>query len=133
MTSHIISQATPLPAAVLYQIALASPLDEISNIPNAARSHIFRHSLRHKITGTTQKSMLFFVYQTTRHGPQNGFRLCLVHEGFHAAFEVKPEGSPEDDIDRLERFIPLGHMEVFVLGQAPPALTATGAAADGGD
>jgi hypothetical protein len=63
--------------------------------------------------------MLFFVYQTTRHGPQNGFRLCLVHRGFYIASESKADGDPEDDIDRLERVIPQGHMEVVVLGDAP--------------
>lgn len=63
--------------------------------------------------------MLFFVYQTTRHGPQNGFRLCLVHRGFSIASESKADGDPEDDIDRLERVIPQGHMEVVVLGDGP--------------
>lgn len=31
--------------------------------------------------GVTRKSVLFVIYQTGRHGPQNGFRLALVLEG----------------------------------------------------
>jgi hypothetical protein len=68
--------------------------------------------------------MLFCVYQTTRHGLQNGFRLCLVHRGFYIASEAKVVGEPEDDIDRLEAFIPEGHMEVVVLGAADDGHTA---------
>ena len=60
--------------------------------------------------------MLFFIYQTARHGPQNGFRLCFVKEGFRIASAVKAEGDGEDDIDWLEREIPRGHMEVVILG-----------------
>ena len=65
--------------------------------------------------------MLFFIYQTARHGPQNGFRLCLVHEGFHIASATKSEGDGEDDIDRVEQEIPQGHMEVVILGSKPTA------------
>lgn len=119
MSFHIVSTNTPFPPAVLRQIATAGPLDEISNVAGAVRSHIFWHGNRHAVTGKLQSSMLFFVYQTTRHGPQNGFRLCLVHRGFYIALESKAEGDPEDDIDRLERVIPQGHMEVVVLGDAP--------------
>lgn len=121
MNSYIVSGDTPLPPAVLQQIATAGPLDEISNVADSVRSHIFWHGLRHKVTGKLQKSMLFFVYQTTRHGPQNGFRFCLVREGFYIASESKADGDPDDDIDRLERVIPQGHMEVVVMGDAPAA------------
>ena len=85
---------------------------------DAVRSHIFWHGKRDEVTGKLRASMLFCVYQTTRHGPQNGFRLCLVHRGFYIESEAKIEGDPEDDIDRLEAFIPEGHMEVVVLGAA---------------
>jgi hypothetical protein len=118
MSSHIVSGDTPLPPAILRQIVTAGPLDEISNMPDAVRSHIFWHGKRHEVTGKLRASMLFCVYQTTRHGPQNGFRLCLVHRGFYIASEAKVEGDLEDDIDRLEAFIPEGHMEVVVLGAA---------------
>lgn len=118
MTFHIVSGGTPLPTAILRQIATAGPLDQISNLRDAVRSHIFWHGERHETTGRLQAPMLFCVYQTTRHGPQNGFRLCLVHRGFYIASEARIEGDPEDDIDRLEAFIPEGHMEVVVLGAA---------------
>lgn len=42
--------------------------------------------------GKTSKALLFVVYQTDRHGPQNGFRLALVMEGVspeHARKELK--------------------------------------------
>ena len=65
--------------------------------------------------------MLFFIYQTTRHGPQNGFRLCVVHEGFHIASATKSEDDLEDDIDCLEREIPQGRMEILFLGSRPLA------------
>jgi len=32
------------------------------------------------------------------------------------------DGDPEDDVDRLEAFIPEGHMEVVVLGAAAEGL-----------
>ncbi|SPO07012.1 uncharacterized protein DNG_09706 [Cephalotrichum gorgonifer] len=117
MSSHIVTADTPLSTAVLGQISLASALDEISNVPGAVRSHIFWWGMRDKKTGKLRKSMLFFVYQTTRYGPQNGFRLCLVHQGYYIASKVKADGEPEDEIDRLEKDIPQGHMEVVVLGE----------------
>jgi len=118
MSFYDLSGDTSLPPAILRQIAIAGAVDEISNIPDAVRSHIFWHGKRHEVTGKLEAPMLFCVYQTTRHGPQNGFRLCLVHQGFYIASEAKSEGDPEDDNDRLEAFIPEGHMEVVVLGAA---------------
>ena len=35
--------------------------------------------------GVTRKAVLFIVYQTGRHGPQNGFRVALVLEGVKVA------------------------------------------------
>ncbi|GAW23541.1 hypothetical protein ANO14919_131010 [Xylariales sp. No.14919] len=120
MTSHIISADNPLPLAFLQQIATAGPLDEISNIAGAVRHHIFWHSHRDAGTGKTGAPMLFFVYQTGRQGPQNGFRLCLVHRGFYIKAGSKNEGELEDDeIDRVEKDIPQGHMEIVILGDEP--------------
>ena len=51
---------------------------------------------------------------------KNGFHLCLACRGFYIASSAKEDGDPEDDIDRLERPIPQGHMEVVVLGDAEP-------------
>lgn len=118
MRSHIISTDNPFPASFLHEIASHSPLDEISNIPGAVRHHIFWRGHRDRETGRLESSMLFFVYQTTRHGPQSGFRLCLIHRGFFIKAETKDE-EPEDEIDRLEMEIPQGHMEVVILSGAP--------------
>ncbi|KAL9609604.1 MAG: hypothetical protein Q9167_005647 [Letrouitia subvulpina] len=116
MESHIISVSNPLSPAVLQQIADAGVLDEISNFPGAVRHHIYWHSNRNNADNTLLKPMLFFIYQTTRHGPQNGFRLCLVQKGFFIASATKLEDEGEDDIDRLEREIPQGHKEVVLIG-----------------
>ncbi|GAW25331.1 hypothetical protein SAMD00023353_0403700 [Rosellinia necatrix] len=116
MTSHIISADAPLPLSFIRQIAAAGPLDEISNAAGAVRHHIFWRGGRDPATGEVRSPMLFFVYQTARHGPQNGFRLCLVRRGFRIASDSKAEGDPEDDIDRLEREIRQGHMEMVILG-----------------
>ena len=122
LVSHILSASNPLSPIVLQQIATASALDEVSNIPGAVRHHIYWRGKRDKADNTLRKSMLFFIYQTTHHGPQNGFRLCLVHAGFYIGSPTKAEGGEEDDIDRLEKAIPQGHSEVVFLGQlaAPP-------------
>jgi hypothetical protein len=130
MSSHIVSASHPLPPAFLQQLAIAGPLDEISNLTGAVRHHIFYHGRRDAATGKTRIPMLFFIYQTTRHGPQNGFRLCLVHQEFHIASESKVDGDPEDDIDRLEKAIPQGHMEMVILGDAPAPIIDD---QDGGD
>ncbi|EEU48984.1 uncharacterized protein NECHADRAFT_75696 [Fusarium vanettenii 77-13-4] len=119
MSFNVVTPQTPLPPSILHQLALGSPLDEISNYPGGIRHHIFYHGDRKKKTNKLERSMLFFVYQTGRFGPQNGFRLCLVHQGFHIASATKGEEGLEDDIDRLERDIPQGHIEIVVLGEAP--------------
>ncbi|KAH8883386.1 hypothetical protein GQ53DRAFT_811584 [Thozetella sp. PMI_491] len=122
MESHIVSESAPLQGAVLQQLANYGPLDEISNGDGSVRHHIFWHSKRDKTTNTILAPMLFWIYQTGRHGPQNGFRLCLVHEGFHIASPTKEEDDTEDSIDRLEKDIPQGHMEVIMLGEKPAYL-----------
>lgn len=121
MESHIISASTPLSLAVRQQIANADILDEISNSSGAVRHHIYWHGDRNKADNTLRKPMLFFIYQTMRHGPQNGFRLCVVHRDFHIASAMKSENDSEDDIDRLEKEIPQGHMEVVFLGSEAAA------------
>lgn len=121
LQSHIISASNPLSPVVLQQIANAGILDEISNHSGAVRHHIYWHGNRDEADNTLREPVLFFIYQTTRHGPQNGFRLCLVHRGFHIASATKSEDDVEDDIDRLEKEIPQGHMEVVLLGPEPTA------------
>ena len=124
LESHTISTSNPLPPAVIEQLISSGILDETSNYPGAVRHHIYWMGDRNRADNTLRKPMLFFIYQTTRHGPQNGFRLCLVHEGFHIDSATKSEDGMEDDIDRLEKEIPQGHMEVAILGskRSPPPI-----------
>jgi len=122
MTSHILSPTAPLPASVLNEIANGGALDEISNSGGAVRRYIFNHGLREKTTGKLRKALIFFVYQTGRYGPQNGFRLVFVHQGFCIASATKNAEDAEDEIDRVDMDIPQGHMEVVVLGDAPPRI-----------
>lgn len=122
MESHIISPSSNPPSSctLLQQLANADALDQISNYPGAVRHHIYGHGKRNKSDNTLRMGMLFFIYQTTRHGPQNGFRLCVVNSGFHIDSPKKSKGDDgegeEDDIDRLEKEIPHGHVEVVYLG-----------------
>jgi len=85
---------------------------------------------------------MFFVYQTGQHGPQNGFRFVVVHQGYWIDSPTKDKGEgkgkekgeggngtgkekgekgsegrkEEDEIDCIERPIPQGHMEIVILG-----------------
>ena len=64
-------------------IANSGVLDEISNVPDAI-SRYLRSQGRVPAQGTqttlTTLPVLFALYQTGMHGPQNGFRLVLVRE-----------------------------------------------------
>ena len=122
MESHILSASNSLSPAILQQIADTGILDEISNFPGGVRHHIYWHGNRDKVDNTLRRPMMFFIYQTTRHGPQNGFRLCIVYKGFHIASAMKSEDDEEDDINRLEKELPQGHKEVVFLGSKPAAL-----------
>lgn len=72
-------------SASLKLLANSGALDEISNGDNG--SGIERRILMAGsqgglvLDGVTRKSVLFIIYQTGRHGPQNGFRIALVLEG----------------------------------------------------
>lgn len=118
--SHVVSASTPLSPAVLRQIANDGPLDEISNHPGAVRHHIYWHRHRNEADNTFRTPMLFVTYQTTRHGPQDEFRLCLVRRGFLIDAGTKSENDMKDVIDGLEEDIPQGHMEVVILGPKLP-------------
>ncbi|KAK3323839.1 hypothetical protein B0T19DRAFT_214441 [Cercophora scortea] len=117
MESHILTPTSPLPETFLHQLAHSGAFDEICNAPGSVRHHIYWHGKRDRETNKLFHAMLFFIYQTGRHGPQNGYRLCLVHEGFHIPSPTKEEGEPEDEIDRLEKEIPQDHREVVILGE----------------
>ncbi|KAK8877600.1 hypothetical protein PGQ11_002546 [Apiospora arundinis] len=118
MSFQIVSEGSPLPISMLRDMTNSGAFNEIANDTNAVRHHIYYFSMRHKKTGKTQKSILFAIYEAGKHGPQNGYRLCLVHQGFYIASPERKEGDPEDDIDKLEKPIPQGHEEMAILGSA---------------
>ena len=76
--------------AALRELACSGALDEISNAEDGVS--IERAIARGGLVKDekTQSATLFVVYQTGRVGPQNGFRLALIHEG------VKPESAKDE-------------------------------------
>jgi len=114
--------------AVVRELSSSGAFDQISNHPGAVRHHIFHRSLRDKKTGKTQQPLLFAIYQTGKHGPQNGYRLCLVHRGYYIASAEKNNREPRDDIDNVEEEIPQGHEEMVILGEK-----STGGSGEGDD
>ena len=121
MESHILSASNPLWPSVLSKSLKLVYWMEISNFSGAIRHHIYWHGKRNEADNTLRIPTLFFIYQTTCHGPQNGFRLCLVPKRFQITSATKSESDVEDDIDRLEQEISQGHMEVILLGSKPTA------------
>lgn len=57
-----------------------------------------------------------------RYGPQKGFRLCLVHQGFAIRKEDELDGQ-RDAVDDAEMPVAQGAMEIIRLGAAPPPRT----------
>lgn len=120
MPSHTLSDTAPLPRHMFWSLVNAHEFDEIPNYPGDVRKYIFNHALRDtkkKAPGPAEQSIIFCVYQRGRYGPQNGYRFCVVHEGYYVGPAEKKEGDPEDDIDRLEKDIPQGHEEMVILGE----------------
>ncbi|KAL0929741.1 uncharacterized protein CTRU02_215384 [Colletotrichum truncatum] len=117
MKSQVLSSEAPLAPDMVREAASSGAFSEVPNGMDSVRHHIFWFGMRDKETGKTQKSIMFAIYQSGKHGPQNGYRLCLVHQGFYIASAERVEGEPEDDIDRLEKDIPLGHQEMVILGE----------------
>ena len=72
-------------SASLRVLANSGALDEISNGDDgiAIERRILWPGSQggHVKDGVTHKAVLFIVYQTGRHGPQNGFRIALILEG----------------------------------------------------
>ena len=117
LESHVVTGSNPLSLTVLQQIADAGALDETSNAPGAVRHHVYWRGSRNPADNTLRQTMMFFIYQTTRHGPQNGFRLCIIYAGYRIISPTKAQDDEgEDDIDRLEKPIPQGHQEIVFLG-----------------
>lgn len=118
MKSQILSAnaAAGVQLAMFRELAQATEA-EIPNGRDSVRHHIYNFSRRQKDTGKTDVTMIFAVYQSGRHGPQNGYRFCLVHSGYYIASPERKEGAPEDEIDLLEKDIPQGHEEMVILGE----------------
>ncbi|KAH8597765.1 hypothetical protein B0O99DRAFT_616735 [Bisporella sp. PMI_857] len=110
MTSVSFSDTLPLPSRYLIELANSGALNEISNSPGAVRQHIQRDGLVKD--GITRKAIFFAIYQTGRYGPQNGFRICLIHQGFKINVE-------DEAIAIAEAQITQGLSEFITLGAAP--------------
>ena len=106
----------PLPASIrglLEELANSGALDQISNFPGSVRRYI-KGTAAGAPRGDklTWKSIFFVIYQTGRYGPQNGFRLCPVHEDFDTESDM---GEAENEIEQDVR-------EFIVLGPKPPQI-----------
>ncbi|KAL8709076.1 MAG: hypothetical protein Q9220_006097 [cf. Caloplaca sp. 1 TL-2023] len=79
------------PSTFLHHLANASLLDEISNSEDgdAIARYVRNQAKASSSEGNTTKDILFVIYQTGRHGPQNGFRLALVKEGVRVGEAVE--------------------------------------------
>lgn len=99
-----------LPSRLLASIATSGCLDEISNAPGSVLHYINNTGLVQD--GKTRTALFFAIYQTERYGPQNGFRLCLVNEGFNV------QGNVEAVHAMAAAPIEQGAAEYVVLGEA---------------
>ncbi len=97
-------------SASLRLLANSGALDEISNSEDGSaierRIKMPGSQGGHVKDGVTQKSVLFIIYQTEKHGPQNGFRVALVLEGARV----------EDARERLKGVLQQGAEEFVVVG-----------------
>ena len=136
ISTYVLTPTTYLPASVIDEIATDGAFDEIPNHPDNVRSYIYNSRYRDKETNKLWRGLLFVVYQRGRYGPQNGFRLVFVHDGYfiagksreHRGGDDGEEGGDgdrekeEDEIALVERDIPQGHVEVVILGKAGPRI-----------
>ena len=100
------NQRTTLSNQELIALATSGALDEIANSPGSIKHHIIRTGLLDD-NGKVWRPHFFVIYQTGRFGPQNGFKLCLVHN------EFEPE---KYDFRSLELEIEQGTTEFIELG-----------------
>ena len=114
------SADSPLPATSLVELATSGCLDEISNAPDAIRHYIRNQCL--VTEGVTNRPKLFAIYETGRYGPQNGFRLCLVHEGFVVGDTETTDADAKAAIEMAQKPVAQGAKEWIVLGVAPPPI-----------
>lgn len=68
-------------SASFKELACSGALDEISNSENGEAIERYIRGKGLVREGKTCRAVLFVIYQTTRFGPQNGFRLALILEG----------------------------------------------------
>lgn len=115
MSSISFSNDTPLASTNILDLANSGALDEISNSPSSVGHYIRNRGLVKE--GKTNRALLFVIYQTGRYGPQNGFRLCLVQEGF-----AVDEPAAEEIIGKAESVVQQGAMEFIQLGSPRPAI-----------
>lgn len=76
-------------SASFKELACSGAFDEISNSENGEAIERYIRGNGLVIEGKTCRAVLFIIYQTTRFGPQKGFRLALILEG------VTPENARE--------------------------------------
>jgi len=110
MESFTFSETNSAPTALIVQLANSGSLDEISNAPDAVFEYVRHDGLTRG--GRTNKALFFAIYETGKHGPQNGFRLCLVHEGF----EIDSRDGAAA-VAEAARPVEQGATEFVVLGQ----------------
>lgn len=106
-----LASTTTLSTPALAELATSGALNEIANSPGSIKHHIMRDGQIED--GRVSRPLFFAVYQTGRYGPQNGFKLCLVHQHF------EPDGY---DFTSLEQEIGTGTAEYVVLGTAGPPI-----------
>ena len=111
MSVSTLGAAHPLPASRIAELAESGCFDEIANSPGSIRRYLLHHKWTHK--GVTSAAIFFAIYQTGRYGPQNGFRMCLVHPGFDVV---------DGDYGGAEEPIAQDVMEWCVLGSKPPRI-----------
>ena len=106
-----LTSSTTLSTHALAELATSGALNEIANSPGSIKHHIQRDGQVED--GRVSRPLFFAVYQTGRYGPQNGVKLCLVHQHF------EPDSY---DFSGLEREIASGTVEYVVLGTAGPPI-----------
>ena len=114
MESYSFTQGSAPPASAFLQLAICGALDEISNANGSVEQYIRGQGLVEGEGSKTRHALLFVVYETGRHGPQNGFRIVLVHSGFDLG--------RRDDMGAAEARLGLGSMEMIILGEQQNSL-----------
>ena len=109
--NHPPTALTVLSTQDLIALATSAALDEIPNSEGSIKRHIVQRGL--VVGGKVERPLLFVAYRTGRYGPQNGFRLVLVHRLF------EPEGY---NFAALEAEISHGTVEFVTLGTLGPAV-----------